>query len=277
MFRSLTSERLNLDSSISAQETVENLLHVLYHPFFNTGHPIQNELEQYMQSWIDHEDKHYTLNALTKDSVRHHKNHRKGHATDQPTVGPGGYQTFLPTPTHLQQQASNYVHQQVQGTPGYQQYHQTFPGRNVGPTGSSTVQAVPLASVWPDQDNPAQATSSYGPQQSYGGNTMTPTSPVYQQGAYMSQQEYTRPPHPDLFSQGPPPPAWGQPYAEALNGYQPFEENYRGPPPFPGPPSQSGYLAFPGNPPMQQDYQNSYINRYEQYRYGAYGAHSGYS
>lgn len=47
----------------------------------------------YLKSWIDGqsaEDKRYILNALTKDSVRNHKNKRKGQPEDQVGHGCGG-------------------------------------------------------------------------------------------------------------------------------------------------------------------------------------------
>lgn len=46
-----------------------------------------------LKSWIDgqnHEDKAYILNALTKTSVRNHKNKRKGAPEDQVGHGCGG-------------------------------------------------------------------------------------------------------------------------------------------------------------------------------------------
>lgn len=112
---------------MDAHQIVENILPALHHPFFSRGHPLQNEMEQTMRRWIDSEDKNYTVNALTKDAVRNHKNHRKGHATEAPTQGPGGYTSFLPTPASLTHQASNYAHQQLNHVPGYQAFNQTFP------------------------------------------------------------------------------------------------------------------------------------------------------
>jgi hypothetical protein len=47
---------------------VENLLTCLYHPHFNNGSPIQNEMEDYMRKWIAGEDRNYVLNALTRVS-----------------------------------------------------------------------------------------------------------------------------------------------------------------------------------------------------------------
>jgi hypothetical protein len=115
------------DQSINAQQMVEQFLDVLHHPSFQNGSQLQREMFEYMRSWIGAEDKNYTLNALTKDAVRNHKNHRKGHATEEPSHGPGGYTSFLPTPSSLQNQATNYVHQQAQHIPGYSQYNQMFP------------------------------------------------------------------------------------------------------------------------------------------------------
>jgi hypothetical protein len=51
----------------------------------------------YMKSWIEGQspsDKQFILNGLSKDSVRNHKNKRKGHESDQEGHGAHGREWF---------------------------------------------------------------------------------------------------------------------------------------------------------------------------------------
>ena len=65
--------------------------------FYDDSSIIQREMGAFLKGWINgqsQEDKAYILNALTKDSVRNHKNRRKGHAEDQVGHGCGGQVGF---------------------------------------------------------------------------------------------------------------------------------------------------------------------------------------
>lgn len=226
---------------MDASRMVEELLNILYHPFFGGNHPTQREMEDTVRKWIDSEDKNYTLNALTKDAVRNHKNHRKGHATEQPTVGPGGYTSFLPTPQHLQSQASGYIQQQLHQIPGYQQFHQTFPGREMGGSGYDGGAAPPFA-----QDSygasGGQQQQSYGGQQHYAGNQ----DYGQQYGNDSGYQQQNNHPPPPLADYGPPQGQFGGNQYGAPGGYQQ--------PPY----GQSGYgqhqqPQFDGPPPPLHD------------------------
>ncbi|GAA6061244.1 hypothetical protein JCM10212_002703 [Sporobolomyces blumeae] len=81
------------DNSMNPDFVASDILAALHHPFFyDDQSSVQREMGAYLKSWIDGqtpEDKRYILNALTKDSVRNHKNRRKGHLADQIGHGHG--------------------------------------------------------------------------------------------------------------------------------------------------------------------------------------------
>jgi hypothetical protein len=224
------------DNSINAQQMVEQFLDVIHHPFFQNGNPLQREMLDHMRTWINAEDKGYTLNALTKEAVRAHKNHRKGHATEEPSHGPGGYTSFLPTPASIQSQATNYVHQQAQHIPGYNQFNQVFPGSGgrrdyddrgnplggsspYTPTGAYTGPVLSQPSAYPSHDpashhNPHQGQSSYPAQYSdhHAGHGMTQELGYPGQGGHA--HGYGHPPPP------PGPGGFGGPSAHGPPGWE---------------------------------------------------------
>lgn len=151
-----------------------------------------------MRKWIDNEDKNYVIPALTKDSVRNHKNHRKGHPTEEPQ-GPGGYTSFLPAPASVGHQASGYVQQQLNHVPGYQQFHNTFPNafgsREMGDQsgggqhgGQSFDQSN--SGQYGGQSNDPHQTYTGEPVISYGGDSSSGGYNSNQQGYGHDQQSY---------------------------------------------------------------------------------------
>lgn len=235
------------DTSVNPHQMVEQFLDVLHHPSFQTGNPIQREMFDYMRSWIDSEDKNYTLNALTKEAVRNHKNHRKGHATED-VHGSGGHASFLPTPASLQHQATNYVHQQAQHIPGYAQYNQMFP---TGPRRDID-----------DRGDPVFASSHQPSFGGYPGASSTPVQPAYashSEPAHHYQQPAQSPypgqypgehhgqPAPHYSQGGGYPGAGGPPHGH----HPPPHEGFGGPPPAPGgfgvPPPSGWGAPPPGN------------------------------
>lgn len=70
------------------------VLQAFHHPYFVDGSSeVQNLMGAYMKSWIEGQspsDKQFILNGLSKDSVKNHKNKRKGHESDQEGHGAHG-------------------------------------------------------------------------------------------------------------------------------------------------------------------------------------------
>lgn len=203
---------------------IESILACMYHPAFNTGAPIQNEMEGYMRSWLDSEDRGYILNALTKDAVRNGKNHRKGHASGKPTTGQGGYTSFLPTPQKLQSQASGYVQQQLHGVPGYnqfqtgmQQFHNVFPG-NPGIGGRREMNPNDYDPY--DQTYKGQPAHQQPPlMQSYTTGPQYGQQPQFQ-GGYGGQPQFGGPPPQQFYEEGPPHGQYGAPIQQQPYGHQ---------------------------------------------------------
>ena len=89
-------ENTSADPNAIAHEVLE----CFHHPFwYNDNSSIQREMGAYLKSWIEgqsSEDKRYILSSLTKESVKGHRNLRKGHKQDQVGHGAGGkYNSFL--------------------------------------------------------------------------------------------------------------------------------------------------------------------------------------
>lgn len=64
------------------------------------------------KTWFEQQsasDKQYILKALSKDSVRQHKNKRKGHVEDQVGHGAGGHYNSPLSPEKMQAAASQYI------------------------------------------------------------------------------------------------------------------------------------------------------------------------
>ena len=289
---------------------MENLLTCLYHPHFNNGSPIQNEMEDYMRKWIAGEDRNYVLNALTRvrdpvfriegarslltidwpaqDAVKAHKNNRKGHKGDNDhnhggTTGPMGYQSFLPTPAKLQSQATGYLQQQAQHIPGYQQFQhmqQSFPGRDM-PGGGYDQNAPGSQYNQPSTQDPYLAG---GAGDSFGYDNRPPHQPAY--GAYQQQG----PPvgygggydQPSYGAPPPPPPtdfggAYGALPQDAYAG--PHGGSFGGPPPggYGGPPpphaQQPSYGGFDQAPGAYQD-PNAFPGAQYQQHHGQSGGYS---
>ncbi|KAK4047692.1 hypothetical protein OIV83_005200 [Microbotryomycetes sp. JL201] len=102
-------EETSKDPNAVAREVLE----CLHHPYFyNDNSLIQREMGAYLKSWIDGqnaEDKRYILQALTKDSVKNHRNLRKGHKQDQVGHGAGGHYNSFLSPEKVQAAASQYI------------------------------------------------------------------------------------------------------------------------------------------------------------------------
>ncbi|OAV99185.1 hypothetical protein PTTG_00008 [Puccinia triticina 1-1 BBBD Race 1] len=60
---------------------IDSILEAIHHPnFANRNSKIQREMIEYMQKWLhemDRDERELTINSLTKDSVRNHRNQRK--------------------------------------------------------------------------------------------------------------------------------------------------------------------------------------------------------
>ncbi|PLW49145.1 hypothetical protein PCASD_03001 [Puccinia coronata f. sp. avenae] len=60
---------------------IDSILEAIHHPnFANRNSKIQRDMIEYMQKWVnemDRDERELTLNSLTKDSIRNHRNQRK--------------------------------------------------------------------------------------------------------------------------------------------------------------------------------------------------------
>jgi len=66
------------DVSIDPNQVVHHVLETFHHPFFSSGSRLQDEMLQTVREWLNTQDRHFVLNALTKQAVRDNKNHRQG-------------------------------------------------------------------------------------------------------------------------------------------------------------------------------------------------------
>ncbi|GAA5987987.1 hypothetical protein JCM5350_007849 [Sporobolomyces pararoseus] len=101
------------DTSMNVDHVASDILKTFHHPyFFDESSSVQREMGAYMKSWIEGqspEDKRYILQALTKDSVRNHKNKRKGQPEDQVGHGCGGQYNSILMPNGVGAFAQQYI------------------------------------------------------------------------------------------------------------------------------------------------------------------------
>ncbi|GAA5928728.1 Het-C domain-containing protein [Sporobolomyces koalae] len=101
------------DTSMNVDHVASDILSTFHHPYFyDDSSSIQREMGAYLKSWIDSQgpdDKRYILNALTKDSVRNHKNKRKGQPEDQVGHGCGGHYNSVLMPNGVGAFAQQYI------------------------------------------------------------------------------------------------------------------------------------------------------------------------
>ncbi|GAA5907677.1 Het-C domain-containing protein [Sporobolomyces salmoneus] len=101
------------DTSMNIDHVASDILETFHHPYFyNDSSSIQREMGAYVKSWIEGqspEDKRYILQALTKDSVRNHKNNRKGQPDGQVGHGCGGQYNSVLMPNGVGAFAQQYI------------------------------------------------------------------------------------------------------------------------------------------------------------------------
>ncbi|GAA5960765.1 hypothetical protein JCM3765_007326 [Sporobolomyces pararoseus] len=101
------------DTSMNVDHVASDILKTFHHPYFyDESSSVQREMGAYMKTWIEGqspEDKRYILQALTKDSVRNHKNKRKGQPEDQVGHGCGGQYNSVLMPNGVGAFAQQYI------------------------------------------------------------------------------------------------------------------------------------------------------------------------
>ncbi|KAM0787789.1 hypothetical protein ACM66B_003843 [Microbotryomycetes sp. NB124-2] len=241
------------DASKDPNAVAREVLECLHHPYFyNDNSSIQREMGAYLKSWIDGqnaEDKRYILQALTKDSVKNHRNLRKGHKQDQVGHGAGGHYNSFLSPEKVQAAASQYI----PGASGaFQTAHQVSNAFNQAqhyisreePGGFDTRSGYeqppgppPQSSYQPSYNAPTQSHYDSGSGGFPGGSYQhhqPPTHGGYDQGpgGFGGQ-------HGGGYQQGPPGGGFGSGYDQQPGGFQ------GGPPPG----GNYGYQQPPGPPP----------------------------
>ncbi|KAL8279697.1 hypothetical protein RQP46_008010 [Phenoliferia psychrophenolica] len=123
-------------------EVINKVLEAMHHPDFASGNSqVQRDMMECMETWLsemDSDDRQTTINSLSKDGVRNHRNQRKVSENDEdPRIVGGQPHSHGPSPaSHQQQQSSSYTpsydrpsqqqQQQQQSTfnPSYEQQQQ---------------------------------------------------------------------------------------------------------------------------------------------------------
>ncbi|GAA5870617.1 hypothetical protein JCM3774_001704 [Rhodotorula dairenensis] len=239
------------EQSMDPNAVASQVLQAFHHPYFVDGSSeVQNLMGAYMKTWIEGQsasDKQFILNGLTKDSVRNHKNKRKGHESDQEGHGAHGHYNSVLMPNGVGAFAQQYVPGAGTAMNTYNQVgqkishvSQTFNtatsgqwsgGRRDGPDGFQE----PQSGYMPPVGAPPQAV--------HGG---APTFDEFNQPHNSSG--YPGPPQP-MYGSGPPPPQHhghhppGPPHGQ--------QQHYNQGPEYGGGPH--GYAPPPG-PPQQQYY-----------------------
>ena len=99
------------DENVDAEQTVETVLEAFHHPYYATGRSaVQDAMFKELEKWVGElEDVDGTMESLSKEAVREHKNKRKGlEEIEEPGYGGcahdhggggggGGYQTTTTT------------------------------------------------------------------------------------------------------------------------------------------------------------------------------------
>lgn len=271
------------DSSLDPVQTANTILEAIHHPYFyNDRSQIQRDMGHCIKDWIDSqhgEDKRYILNALTKESVRAHKNRRKGQL--EVGHGAGGKYNSPLSPEKVTAFASANIPgaSSVIGTfnqlSGYANQAQNYIGRDM------------------PSDNPS---SSYGHQQSYN----APPPPQHSYNAPPPQHSYNVPPPQHSYNAPPPQHSYNAPpqhdsYGSQQHGYggggfhsgppQQQHGGYGGPPGgFHGGPPPPGPGGFHAGPPggynpgyqQQQHHQPPHHGGQSGYPGSHHGGQSGY-
>lgn len=127
------------DTSMNIDHVASDILKAFHHPFFyDDSSSVQREMGAYLKSWIEGqspEDKRYILQALTKDSVRNHKNKRKGQPEDQVGHGCGGQYNSVLMPNGVGAFAQQYIpgaSTVMGGVNSVQQTFNSFSGSGAG-------------------------------------------------------------------------------------------------------------------------------------------------
>ncbi|KAM0755942.1 Het-C-domain-containing protein [Meredithblackwellia eburnea MCA 4105] len=99
--------------NVDPNQVASDVLTCFHHPyFFNTNSAVQRDMGAYVKSWIEGQkgdEKQYILNALTKQSVRDHKNKRRGHVEDQVGHGYHGSYNSILSPEKVSSFASQHI------------------------------------------------------------------------------------------------------------------------------------------------------------------------
>jgi len=254
-------------TSVDPYHTINKILEAFHHPYFVDGSSdVQREMGEYMRDWIgkmSSQDREYVLSALTKDSVRHGRNKRRGHVDDQQQGCCGGHgsATFG---QHMQgimpnSQSNSFMGKLSNQIPGYNQL-QGFGagiGRDMNPN------EIPVQNYGggvPSHQGPivpgTTRPSTYGIQTATEGYSMGPGSG----GGGMIMPDADCPLSPVGYGPGPgglsiPEPMANQPGADSRSQTISFPTTSGGPPPI----RHDSYPA-PGMPNYQQSsYNNSHF------------------
>ncbi|CEQ40366.1 SPOSA6832_01974, partial [Sporobolomyces salmonicolor] len=275
------------DTSMNPDMVASDVLSALHHPFwYDDSSSIQREMGAYLKSWIDGQspdDKAYILKCLTKDSVRSHSNHRKGHKADQVGHGCGGeYNSYVElrragkSPGFVADErcvvasvlmphgVGAFAQQHIPGAStvmgGFNQAQNTFQqfsgatkpylGREMDGQGAGGFQEPP-AGFMPPPGGPPQSVHGGAPsfdEFSSSSSSSMPQPSHYNSsgGGYQSGPSYDMPPRPELYQQEQPPFGGGGPH-----GYGPGHAHHHQPP---HPPSYGGPPANQYGAPPQDQY-----------------------
>ncbi|GAA5931982.1 hypothetical protein JCM1841_006122 [Sporobolomyces salmonicolor] len=252
------------DTSMNPDMVASDVLSALHHPFwYDDSSSIQREMGAYLKSWIDGQspdDKAYILKCLTKDSVRSHSNHRKGHKADQVGHGCGGEYNSVLMPHGVGAFAQQHIPGASTVMGGFNQAQNTFQqfsgatkpylGREMDGQGAGGFQEPP-AGFMPPPGGPPQSVHGGAPsfdEFSSSSSSSMPQPSHYNSsgGGYQSGPSYDMPPRPELYQQEQPPFGGGGPH-----GYGPGHAHHHQPP---HPPSYGGPPANQYGAPPQDQY-----------------------
>ncbi|GAA5960368.1 hypothetical protein JCM21900_003530 [Sporobolomyces salmonicolor] len=296
------------DTSMNPDMVASDVLSALHHPFwYDDSSSIQREMGAYLKSWIDGQnpgDKAYILKCLTKDSVRSHSNHRKGHKADQVGHGCGGEYNSVLMPHGVGAFAQQHIPGASTVMGGFNQAQNTFQqfsgatkpylGREMDGQGAGGFQEPP-AGFMPPPGGPPQSVHGGAPsfdEFSSSSSSSMPQPSHYNSsgGGYQSGPSYDMPPRPEPYQQDQPPFGGGGPHSygqgHAHHHQLPHPPSYGGPPANQyGAPPQDQYGAPPpqgwgGLPPPPPPLPPQQLGGWEQsqpgYQQGGYTPGYGY-
>ncbi|GAA5913792.1 hypothetical protein JCM5296_002869 [Sporobolomyces johnsonii] len=264
------------DTGMNPDMVASDVLSALHHPFwYDDSSSIQREMGAYIKSWIDGQspdDKAYILKSLTKDSVRSHSNHRKGHKADQVGHGCGGEYSSVLMPHGVGAFAQQHVPGASTVMGGFNQVQNTFQqfsgatkpylGREMDGQGAGGFQEPP-AGFMPPPGGPPQAVHGGAPSfDEFSSSSSSMPQPSHYNssggggggggGGYHSSPSYDMPPRHEPYQQqqfggGPHGYGHGQGHGHGGHHPQPHHPSYGGPPPdqYGGAPPQDQYGAPP--------------------------------